>query len=210
MTIARAWGKLGDVACQVACLGAECARWVEGPPKGFTMSKSRRRFWITGSVLTAAATVALSAGVITATVPRRAAAANRPGCSKDLKHRTAEQAIREHLALLQAGNLEQAMCDYDENALVILPTQLVTGLDKIQAGLSGVGSLLGGAVPQIQTLIATDDAVMITFTAFGTPCTLPDGSDTYIVRKGLIVEQSVHDTFHSAPGQTCPAAPPGT
>jgi len=141
------------------------------------MSKPRR-FWITGSLLTAAATVALAAGVITATVPRRADAAHRRGCSKDLKHRTAEEAIREHLALLQAGNLEQAMCDYDENAVVILPTQLITGLDNIQAGLSGVGALLGSAVPQIQTLIATDDLVMITFTAFGTPCTLPDGSDT--------------------------------
>jgi hypothetical protein len=173
------------------------------------MSKSRRRLWITGSLLTAAATAALSAGIITAALPRRASAANRPGCSKDLKHRTANQAITEHLALLQAGNLEQAMCDYDENAVVILPTQLVTGLDQIQAGLSGVGGLLGGAIPQIKTQIATDDLVMITFTAFGHPCTLPDGSDTYIVRKGLIVEQTVHDTFHSAPGETCPAAPPG-
>ncbi len=174
------------------------------------MSKSKRRVWLTSSLLTAAATLALGAGIITAAVPRRAAAAHRRGCSKDLKHRTAEQAIREHLALLQAGNLEQAMCDYDEEATVILPTQLITGLDNIQAGLSGVGALLGSAVPQIQTLIATEDAVMITFTAFGTPCTLPDGSDTYIVRKGLIVEQTVHDTFHSAAGQTCPAAPPGT
>jgi len=173
------------------------------------MSKSQRRLWITGSLLTAAATVGLAAGVITAAMPRPASAAHRRGCSKDLKHRTAEQAIREHLALLQAGNLEQAMCDYDEDAVVILPTQLVIGLDNIQAGLSGVGGLLGGAVPQIQTLIATDDVVMITFTAFGTPCTLPDGSDTYIVRKGLFVEQTVHDTFHSAPGQSCPAAPPG-
>lgn len=104
---------------------------------GVIMSKSQRRFWITGSLLTAAATVALSSGLITAAVPRHAAAANRPGCSNDLKHRTAELAIREHLALLQAGNLEQAMCDYDQNAVVILPTQLVTSLDQIQAGLAG-------------------------------------------------------------------------
>jgi ketosteroid isomerase-like protein len=174
------------------------------------MSKSPRRFWITGSLLTAAAAAALSLSALAVVAPRAAAAASRPGCSKDLKHRTAEQTIREHLALLQAGNLDEAMCDYDDNAVVILPGQIITGLDNIRGGLSGVGALLGGAIPTIQTLTATADVVMITFSAFGTPCTLPDGSDTYIIDKGHIVTQTVHDTFHSAPGFTCPAAPPGT
>ena len=178
------------------------------------MSKSHRHFWITGSLLTAAAAAALSLGALAVITPRSAAAANRPGCSqdlkRDLKHRTAEQTIREHLALLQAGSLDAAMCDYDDAAVVILPGQVVTGLDNIRGGLSGVGALLGGAIPQVQTLTATSDVVMITFTAFGTPCTLPDGSDTYIVEKGHIVTQTVHDTFHSAPGFICPVAPPGT
>ena len=73
-----------------------------------------------------------------------------------------------------------------------------------------MGALLGGAVPQVRTLTATDSVVLLTFTAFGTPCTIPDGSDTYVVEKGHIVTQTVHDTFHSAPGAVCPAAAPGT
>jgi len=40
---------------------------------------------------------------------------------------------------------------------------------------------------------------MITFTAFGTPRSNPDGSDTYIVDKGHIVTQTVHDTSRAAP-----------
>jgi ketosteroid isomerase-like protein len=138
-----------------------------------------------------------------------ARAANRPGCSNDLKHRTAEETIRQHLALLQSGQLDAAMCDYAESAMVVLPNQIVTGLDQIRGGLAAVGSFLGGAIPQIQTLTATSDVVLITFTAFGTPCTIPDGSDTYIVEKGQIITQTVHDTFHSAPGATCPVAAPG-
>jgi hypothetical protein len=137
-------------------------------------------------------------------------ASQRPGCSTALKHRTAEQTIREHISLLQAGKLDLAMCDYDENAVVVLPNQLVTGLDAIRGGLSGVGALLGGAIPQVQTLTATENVVLLTFTAFGTPCTIPDGSDTYVVEKGHIVTQTVHDTFHSAPGAVCPVAAPGT
>jgi hypothetical protein len=133
-----------------------------------------------------------------------------PTCSKDLKRRNAEDTIRQHLALLQAGNLDAAMCDYADDAVVILPNQIVTGLDNIRAGLAGVGALLGGTIPQVQTLTTANSVVMITFTAFGTPCTIPDGSDTYIVDKGHIVTQTVHDTFHNAPGATCPLAAPGS
>jgi len=39
---------------------------------------------------------------------------------------------------------------------------------------------------------------------------LADGSDTYIVDKGQIFTQTVHDTFKSSPGSTCPAAAPGS
>ena len=65
-------------------------------------------------------------------------------------------------------------------------------------------------VPTLTSFTSTDRLVLITFTALGTPCQIPDGSDTYVVEKGLIVAQTVHDRFTSAPGQTCPLAPPGS
>jgi len=131
-------------------------------------------------------------------------------CSPGLKDRSAEQTIREHIAFIQAGDLDAAMCDYADEAAVVLPNQVITGLDNIRGGLAGFGALLGGAIPQVQTLTATPNVVLLTFTALGVPCMIPDGSDTYIVEKGHIVTQTVHDTFQSAPGSTCPVAPPGT
>jgi hypothetical protein len=83
---------------------------------------------------------------------------------------------------------------------------VIEGLSNIEAGLSGVGSLLGGAAPQLVTVTAAGPVVMITFTATGTPCTIPDGSDTYVVDEGHIVIQTVHDTLHDAPGGTCPVS----
>lgn len=153
--------------------------------------------------------LALAIALGTTVHPNSASAHGRRVCAHGLHHRTAKETIEQHLALMQAGKLDEAMCDYDENAVVVLPGQTITGLDNIRTGLSGVGGLLGGAQPQVQTLTATDKAVMITFTAFGVPCTIPDGSDTYIVEKGHIVTQTVHDTFHSAPGAVCPVAAPG-
>ena len=133
-----------------------------------------------------------------------------PLCSKDLKHRTPEETIQEHLALLQAGMLDQAMCDFADDATVVLPNQVVTGLANIRGGLEQIGGLLGGTVPTIDTFTPTDRLVLITFHALGTPCQIPDGSDTYVVEKGHIVTQTVHDTFKSAPGNTCPLAAPGS
>jgi hypothetical protein len=134
----------------------------------------------------------------------------RRGCSDGLKHRTAEETIRQHLAFLQTGDLDQAMCDFDEDSKVILPGQVVSGLDNIRAGLSNIGALLGDAIPEVRTLTATKAVVLITFTALGEPCTIPDGSDTYVVEKGHIVTQTVHDTLHNAPGASCPVAAPGS
>ena len=153
----------------------------------------------------AASTLLVLGGTTLATTP---AYAKKPqtACSDDLKHRTPEEAIHEHLALLQAGMLDQAMCDYAEDAEVVLPGQVVTGLANIRAGLEQIGGFLGGTIPTITTFTPTDRLVMITFHALGTPCQIPDGSDTYVVEKGHIVTQTVHDTFTSAPGQTCPLA----
>jgi hypothetical protein len=85
---------------------------------------------------------------------------------------------------------------------------VVTGLANIRAGLELVTGFLG-APPTIVTFTPTDRLVMITFTAVvGGPCQIPDGSDTYVVEKGHIVAQTVHDTFAHAPGQICPLIPP--
>jgi hypothetical protein len=144
-----------------------------------------------------------------------------PVCPKNavLKQRSAEETIRQHLAALKAGNFDLAICDFADDAVVIvapldgpedgIPPQVTTGLDNIKMGLEGVIGLLGGPdVPVVNTLTATDSVVQITFTGVGAPCSIPDGSDTYIVEKGKITTQTVHDTFVSSPGQTCPVAAP--
>jgi hypothetical protein len=161
--------------------------------------------------LTLGASALLVLGGTTLATPDADAAAmkKKPSvCSSDLKKRTPEEAIHEHIALMQAGMLEQAMCDFAEDATIVLPNQIVTGLPNIRAGLEQIGQFLGGAVPQLTSFTATDRLVLITFTALGTPCQILDGSDTYVVEKGLIVTQTVHDTFSHAPNQSCPLVPP--
>jgi hypothetical protein len=186
-----------------------------GKSFGFNRSKEREttmsnlRRYLSASYLFTIGALSLSVLGGTSLTPRVARASSRPGCN-ELNDRTAEQTINQHIALLQAGNLDQAMCDFSDDAVIVLPGQLVTGLDNIRAGLAGIGALLGGAVPQVTSLTATPSVVLITFSAFGVPCTIPDGSDTYVVKNGHITTQTVHDRFFSAPGYTCPVAAPGS
>jgi hypothetical protein len=117
----------------------------------------------------------------------------RPGCSQDLKHRTPAEVIDEHIALIQAGNIDQAMCDYGDDASVILPGQVIKGLDNIHAGLISFAQLFGGATPTVHSVTTDGPVVMLTFSVFGPQLSIPNGSDTYVVEKGLIRFQTVHD-----------------
>jgi len=72
----------------------------------------------------------------------------RIGAIASAKMARPEQTVREHIALIQRGRIDDATCDYAENAAVILPGQVVTGLDDIRIGLDGIGALLGDGVPE--------------------------------------------------------------
>jgi hypothetical protein len=126
---------------------------------------------------------------------REAGAAAQRDCPAGLRHRTATEAIEEHVALLRAGNLEAALRDFADAAVVILPGQVASGIDEIRSGLSGFAQLFGGAVPEIDSLTSVDSVVLLTFHVIGSDLSIPNGSDTYIVKKGLIRYQTVHDVI---------------
>jgi hypothetical protein len=131
----------------------------------------------------------------------------RRSCPPPDLRKSPEQMLRQHVALLGSGQVDAAVCDYAEDASVILPGQVVRGREAISSALSGFASLLGGAPPEISTITASGPIVLLTFEDLGSPCQIPDGADTYVVVLGRIVAQTVHDALRSAPGAVCPAAP---
>jgi ketosteroid isomerase-like protein len=130
---------------------------------------------------------------------------SRSSCARPDERRSPEETIRAHIASLAAGDMDTAVCDYAEDATVILPGNVVAGRGAIASALAGFTALLGGAAPQITTLTTSGPVVLLTFHDDGAPCQIPDGADTYVVVRGAIVAQTVHDTLVSAPGSTCPS-----
>jgi hypothetical protein len=120
-------------------------------------------------------------------------------CAENLSNRTPTQVIEQHVALLAAGNIEQAVCDYTEDAVVILPGQVFTGITEVRAGLEFFAQLFGGAPPVIQTLTAHDNVVLLTFDVIGPQLSIINGGDTYIIKNGKIRYQTVHDEIVPTP-----------
>jgi hypothetical protein len=116
-------------------------------------------------------------------------------CPVDLHLRTPEETIEEHIALIQAGEMERAMCNFAQDAVVMLPGQIVRGKTEIQAGLEAFAGLFGDAVPVVETLTTEGPVVLLTFHVFGPELSIPNGSDTYFVRHGKIQYQTVHDVI---------------
>src|SRR5262245_57702289 len=113
------------------------------------------------SLLLIAASSLLLVGGTTMTVAPARADDKRASCPDDLKHRTPQQTIEQHLAFMKAGDLDAAMCDFADDAKIVLPGQVVTGLPDIRAGLTQIGALLGGTIPTVLTVTPTDTLVLI-------------------------------------------------
>jgi hypothetical protein len=128
-----------------------------------------------------------SAGVVVPVIPKLQA-----GCPTSLLQRTAAQVWADHLDALQNGDLDRAMCDYAENAKVIMPGFIASGPAEIRAGFLGFAQLVGGMIPTITTVTIAHEIVMSTFNLFAPNVSIPDGSDTFVVRFGLIQYQTVH------------------
>lgn len=115
-----------------------------------------------------------------------------PGCSPTLKQRTPEQVIADHYAALGAGDLERAMCDYAVDARVIMPGSVGRGIDQIRAGFLGMAQMFGGAMPTINSITIDGEVVLLTYSIYTPTVSIPDGSDTFVIRNGLIYYQIVH------------------
>lgn len=122
--------------------------------------------------------------------------AEAAGCPAQRHHRSAEQVVNDFHAALATGNVHQAViCNYADNAKVITAGGVFTGHAAIEAGLGAFGTLFGATFPTVLVQEATRDVVFIVYSLITPFASIPDGSDTFVVRHGLIRTQAVHATL---------------
>ena len=139
--------------------------------------------------------VVVMAGPAWAEDPLEAASAHGP-CGAGRHRRSAQEVVDDFHAALATGNVHKAVaCNYAQNAKVVTAGGIFTGHAAIEAGLAGFGALFGGAFPTVLVDEATRDVVFIVYTLITPFASIPDGSDTFVVRDGLIRTQTVHATI---------------
>lgn len=109
--------------------------------------------------------------------------------------RTPAQVLEARIAAINAGDLDAVMCTYAPDAVVIMPSGIMAGTETIRPAFEQMFMMLGNAAPPLTTVNIYGEVVMTTFTYNGPIFSIPDGSDTYVIRWGYIRYHTVHDSI---------------
>ena len=114
-------------------------------------------------------------------------------CPKQLQLRSPEQVLEAHLAAFRSGNAELVACDYDKDAVFIMPGTVIRGKDDIRATFLGFFQGAGAinAVP-VTSLTTEGNNILMTYEVDSEHIVVTDGVDTFVLSHGLIVMHSAY------------------
>ena len=125
--------------------------------------------------------------------------------------RTPEEVFQHHAEALGAGDLDQIVADYADDAVFITPAGVRRGKDGIRAAFTQLLADVPDAAWDLKTQIYEDDVLFLEWAAEAAATFVEDGIDTFVFRDGLIRSGGRH--HHCVPDQV-PAAvsagPPAT
>ena len=105
--------------------------------------------------------------------------------------RTPEEVFQHHAQALGAGDLDEIVADYADDAVFITPAGVLRGKDGIRAAFTQLLADVPNAEWQVPTQIYEGDALFIEWSADAEKTKVEDGIDTFIFRDGLIRLQTV-------------------
>jgi ketosteroid isomerase-like protein len=108
--------------------------------------------------------------------------------------RTPEEVFNHHAEALGAGDLDEIVADYADDAVLITPGGVNRGKDQVRAAFVQLLSDVPNAAWNLKTLIYEDDVLFLEWAADAGATLVEDGIDTFIFRDGLIRLQTVRYT----------------
>ena len=111
--------------------------------------------------------------------------------------RTPEEVFAHHGQALGAGDLEEIVADYTEDAILIVNKTVFRGKDGARAVFTQLLSDLPSAAWQLETVFA-DDVLYLEWKAIGGGRKSDDAIDTFIFADGMIRVQTVFYTVKPA------------
>jgi ketosteroid isomerase-like protein len=108
--------------------------------------------------------------------------------------RTPEEVFQHHAQSLGAGDLDEIVADYADDAVFISPAGVKHGKDGIRAAFTQLLADVPGAAWNLKTVTYHDDVLFLEWAAEAAATRVEDGIDTFVFRDGLIRVQTVRYT----------------
>ena len=105
--------------------------------------------------------------------------------------RTPEEVFAHHAQALGAGDLDEIVADYADDAVVITPAGTMRGKDGVRAAFTQLLSDVPNASWDLKTQIYEGDVLFLEWVADSASTRVDDGVDTFVFRDGLIRAQTV-------------------
>jgi hypothetical protein len=109
--------------------------------------------------------------------------------------RTPQEIFQHHAGALIAGDIDEIVADYADDALFITPDSVLRGKDGIRQAFTKLLKDLPDAAWDVPTQIFEDDVLFIEWNAIAEKSRALDGIDTFVFRDGLIRVQTVRYTL---------------
>ncbi len=111
--------------------------------------------------------------------------------------RTPQEIFQHHGAALVAGDIDEIVADYTDDALFITPNGVLRGKDGVRQGFATMLRELPDAKWDIPVQTFEGDVLFITWSAVSEHSRAMDGVDTFIVTDEGIRVQTVRYTVES-------------
>jgi uncharacterized protein (TIGR02246 family) len=117
----------------------------------------------------------------------------RPGSGGDMA-RTPEEIFQHHASALMAGDAEEFVADYHDDAVIITPGGVLRGRDGVRGFFTDMLAQLPNPSLQVLTQTFEGDVLFLEWTAVSDKAQIRDGVDTFVFRGDRIGVQTVHCT----------------
>jgi ketosteroid isomerase-like protein len=104
---------------------------------------------------------------------------------------TPEEVFQHHAQALVAGDLDEIVADYSDDAVFITPSGVQYGKEGVRAGFTQLLADLPNADWTLITQIYEGDLLFLEWGAEAEKVKVEDGIDTFVFRDGLIRAQTV-------------------
>jgi hypothetical protein len=108
--------------------------------------------------------------------------------------RTPEEIFQHHVQALGAGDLEEIVADYADDAVTITPAGVNRGPSGVRATFVQLLADVPSAAWDLKTVTFEGDVLFLEWAATSAQTRVQDGIDTFVFRDGLIQTQTIRYT----------------